>query len=108
MILITLDEAEREFAEFAESVAYYESREPGLGGQLRDEAKRNSISPKIVENSKSWYERFSTIVSSWDQESRPVMAALSAFVFSRFNLLRSAVIWSTSLKTNLFCAYAAL
>ncbi|HKP01858.1 MAG TPA: hypothetical protein VJU77_00725 [Chthoniobacterales bacterium] len=34
MNLITLGEAEREFAE---SVAYYESQEPGLGSRFRDE-----------------------------------------------------------------------
>jgi plasmid stabilization system protein ParE len=34
MTQITLEEAEREFAE---SVAYYESREPGLGLRFRDE-----------------------------------------------------------------------
>ena len=34
MTLITLDDAEREFIE---SVAYYESREPGLGSRFRDE-----------------------------------------------------------------------
>jgi len=34
MTLITLDEAEQEFAK---SVANYESREPGLGSRFRDE-----------------------------------------------------------------------
>jgi hypothetical protein len=34
MTLITLEEAEKEFAE---SVAYYESRESGLGRRFRDE-----------------------------------------------------------------------
>lgn len=34
MRLITLDDAEQEFVE---SVAYYESREPGLGSRFRDE-----------------------------------------------------------------------
>ena len=34
MIQVTLEEAEREFAA---SVAYYESREPGLGLRFRDE-----------------------------------------------------------------------
>ncbi|MBU6402321.1 MAG: type II toxin-antitoxin system RelE/ParE family toxin [Verrucomicrobia bacterium] len=34
MTLITLEEAAQEFAE---SVAYYESREPGLGSRFRDE-----------------------------------------------------------------------
>ena len=34
MMLITLDEAEQELAE---SVAYYEFREPGLGARFRDE-----------------------------------------------------------------------
>ena len=34
MMLSTLDEAEQEFVE---SVAYYESREPGLGLRFRDE-----------------------------------------------------------------------
>ena len=34
MTLITLEEAEQEFAE---SVAYYESRERGLGSEFRDE-----------------------------------------------------------------------
>ena len=34
MTLITLDEADHEFAE---SAAYYESREPGLGIRFRDE-----------------------------------------------------------------------
>ena len=34
MTLITLEEAEQEFVE---SIAYYESREPGLGLRFRDE-----------------------------------------------------------------------
>jgi hypothetical protein len=34
MRLITIEEAEQEFVE---SVAYYESREPGLGLRFRDE-----------------------------------------------------------------------
>jgi len=38
MRLITLDEAEQEFVE---SVAYYESREPGLGSRFRDEIVAN-------------------------------------------------------------------
>ncbi len=36
MTLITLEDAEREFAA---SVAYYESREPGLGLRFRDEVE---------------------------------------------------------------------
>ena len=47
MTLITLGEAEREFAE---SVVYYESKERGLGTRFRDEvrASRGFCAPLIL------------------------------------------------------------
>src|SRR5437867_125635 len=57
MTLITVEEAEHEFAE---SVAYYESKEAGLGLRFRDEVASGRLDPAIPRDAPTQSPRLSS------------------------------------------------